>query len=82
MFSRRCLRTIRSFWVGDLIDPQAPRRRLLISREIPFAGDDGNVGRIDHVLIDQMGADVWSKSSGLPTSASVVRSSDNSSNTL
>ncbi|MEJ7786106.1 MAG: hypothetical protein WKF96_14975 [Solirubrobacteraceae bacterium] len=52
---------------GELIDPDVPRQWLLISREIPFAGDDGHVGRIDHVLIDQ---------DGVPTFVEVKRSTD------
>ncbi len=52
---------------GELIDPDVPRQWLLISREIPFAGDDGDVGRVDHVLIDQ---------DGVPTFVEVKRSTD------
>jgi hypothetical protein len=52
---------------GALIDPELPRQWLLISREVPFAGDDGHVGRVDHVLIDQ---------DAVPTFVEVKRSTD------
>lgn len=52
---------------GELIDPEAPRQWLLVSREIPFSGEDGHVGRVDHVMIDQ---------DGVPTFVEVKRSTD------
>ncbi len=52
---------------GELIDPENPRRWLMISREIPFYGDAGHIGWIDHVLIEQ---------DGIPTFVEVKRSTD------
>ena len=64
---QRLLETHPELLAGDLIDAAAPRRWLLVSREITFAGDEGNVGRIDHVLLDQ---------DGIPTFIEVKRSTD------
>lgn len=40
---------------GDQIDPESPRRWLLVSREVAVPGDSGEVGRwsLDHLFLDQ-----------------------------
>jgi hypothetical protein len=40
---------------GDQIDPENPRRWLLVSREMGVPGDEGETGRwsLDHLLLDQ-----------------------------
>jgi hypothetical protein len=54
---------------GDQIDGTAPRRWLLISREVPLASDEGGAWRwsIDHVFLDQ---------DAVPTLVEVKRSTD------
>jgi hypothetical protein len=52
---------------GGLIDPESPRRWLLVTRELPLADSPASTGRwsVDHLLID-----------GIPTFVEVKRSSD------
>ncbi len=64
---QRLLETHPELLAGELIDAAAPRRWLLVSREITFAGDEANVGRVDHVLLDQ---------DAIPTFIEVKRSTD------
>jgi hypothetical protein len=54
---------------GDQIDSLAPRRWLLIRREVPLASDEGGAARwsADHVFLDQ---------DAVPTFVEVKRSSD------
>jgi hypothetical protein len=54
---------------GDLIDPEAPRRWLLVARELPLASAENGAGRwaVDHLFLDQ---------DGIPTVVEVKRSSD------
>ena len=63
------LATYPSLLAGDQFDPTAPRRWLLISREVPLAGEVGGMGRwsVDHVFLDQ---------DSIPTLVEVKRSSD------
>jgi hypothetical protein len=54
---------------GDQINPDDPRRWLLISREMPVPGDDVETGRwsLDHLFVDQ---------DGIPTFVECKRSVD------
>ncbi len=54
---------------GDQVNPDAPRRWLMLSREVPVPGEEGGVGRwsLDHLLLDQ---------DAIPTLVEVKRSSD------
>lgn len=54
---------------GDQVDPEAPRRWLLVLREagIPDSDDGGNRWSVDHLFLDQ---------DGIPTLVEVKRSSD------
>lgn len=54
---------------GDQIDPEQPRRWLLIAREISVPGEEGGSGRwyLDHLFLDQ---------DAIPTLVEVKRSSD------
>jgi hypothetical protein len=54
---------------GDQVDPDAPRRWLLLSREAALASEEDGAGRwsVDHVLLDQ---------DAIPTLVEVKRSSD------
>src|SRR5436305_1875211 len=54
---------------GDQIDSAAPRRWLLISREVPLASEEGGAGRwsVDHIFLDQ---------DAVPTLVEVKRSTD------
>lgn len=54
---------------GDQVNPDAPRRWLMLSREVAVPGEDGGVGRwsLDHLLLDQ---------DAIPTLVEVKRSSD------
>ncbi len=54
---------------GDQINPQSPRRWLLIAREVAVPGDEDGAGRwsLDHVFLDQ---------DAIPTIVEVKRSSD------
>ncbi len=63
------LATYPSLLAGDQIDSAAPRRWLLISREVSLASEEGGAGRwsIDHVFLDQ---------DGVPTLVEVKRSTD------
>src|SRR5687767_8753076 len=63
------LATYPSLLAGDQIDSAAPRRWLLISREVPLASEEGGAGRwsIDHVFLDQ---------DAIPTLVEVKRSTD------
>lgn len=54
---------------GDQIDASAPRRWLLVSREVGLAADENGANRwaVDHVFLDQ---------DGIPTIVEVKRSTD------
>ena len=52
---------------GNQIDSANPRRWLLVSREIGMSSDETDVGRVDHLFLDQ---------DGVPTLVEVKRSSD------
>jgi hypothetical protein len=54
---------------GDLVDPDAPRRWLLLSREAALASEEDGASRwsVDHLLLDQ---------DAIPTLVEVKRSSD------
>ncbi len=54
---------------GDQISPSAPRKWLLIKREIEVPGEEGGAGRwsLDHLFLDQ---------DGIPTLVEVKRSTD------
>jgi hypothetical protein len=54
---------------GDQIDPESPRRWLLVSREIGIPGDVDETGRwsLDHLFLDQ---------DGIPTFVECKRASD------
>lgn len=54
---------------GDQIDPQQPRRWLLVDREVGIAGPEGGGVRwaVDHLFLDQ---------DGMPTLVEVKRASD------
>ncbi|MDQ3539375.1 MAG: hypothetical protein M3440_01695, partial [Chloroflexota bacterium] len=55
--------------VGDQVDPTAPRRWLLVTREAAIPGEEGGAGRwaLDHLFLDQ---------DAIPTLVEVKRSSD------
>lgn len=54
---------------GDQIDPESPRRWLLVRRElgVPGTADGGNVWSLDHLFLDQ---------DGIPTFVECKRASD------
>lgn len=52
---------------GDQMDPEAPRRWIVVSREIAMTGEERGVGYVDHAFLDQ---------DGIPTLVEVKRSSD------
>lgn len=54
---------------GELVDPETPRRWLLVSREAPLGDSEESGGRwsVDHLLVDQ---------EAIPTIVEVKRSSD------
>ncbi|HTN25741.1 MAG TPA: hypothetical protein VL120_17270 [Solirubrobacteraceae bacterium] len=52
---------------GDEMDPESPRRFLLVGREMSIRGDEAGVGFIDHVFVDQ---------DGVPTFVEVKRATD------
>ena len=54
---------------GDQVNPDSPRRWLMLSREVAVPGDEGGAGRwsLDHLLLDQ---------DAVPTLIEVKRSSD------
>lgn len=54
---------------GDQINPAAPRRWLLVSREMPIPDSDSGANRwsVDHLFLDQ---------DGIPTFVEIKRSSD------
>ncbi len=54
---------------GDQIDPENPRRWLLVAREMSIPGDESRAGRwsIDHLFLDQ---------DGIPTFVECKRSED------
>jgi hypothetical protein len=56
--------------VGDQIDPQSPRRWVLVKREQPIStgGDGASQWSLDHLFVDQ---------DGIPTLVEVKRQSDN-----
>src|SRR6266487_4898323 len=58
-----------SLLAGDQIDNAAPRRWLLISREVPLASEEGGASRwsVDHIFLDQ---------DAVPTLVEVKRSTD------
>lgn len=52
---------------GDQMSPDAPRRFIVVSRELAMAGEERDVGYVDHAFLDQ---------DGVPTLVEVKRSSD------
>jgi hypothetical protein len=54
---------------GDQIDPESPRRWLLVARELALASDEAGAGRwsVDHLFLDQ---------DGVPTIVEVKRGAD------
>lgn len=54
---------------GDQIDPENPRRWLLVARELGVPGAEGETGRwsLDHLFLDQ---------DGIPTFVEVKRATD------
>lgn len=58
-----------SLLAGEQVEPRAPRRWLLVSREQPIPGEEGGGGRwaLDHLFLDQ---------DGIPTLVEVKRSTD------
>ena len=52
---------------GDQIDPEAPRRWLLVAREVSVPDDTGTRWALDHLFLDQ---------EGVPTLVEVKRGSD------
>ena len=54
---------------GDQVNPDSPRRWLMLSREVEVPGEEGGAGRwsLDHLLLDQ---------DAIPTLIEVKRSSD------
>ncbi len=54
---------------GDQVNPDSPRRWLMLSREVAVPGEEGGAGRwsLDHLLLDQ---------DAIPTLVEVKRSSD------
>lgn len=58
-----------SLLAGDQVRPDAPRRWLLIKREMSVPGEDGGSGRwsVDHLFLDQ---------DGVPTLVEVKRATD------
>ncbi|MBZ5545510.1 MAG: hypothetical protein LAO07_17830 [Acidobacteriia bacterium] len=54
---------------GDQVDSEAPRRWVLVSREVPIPSKEGGAGRwsLDHLFVDQ---------DGIPTFVEAKRSSD------
>jgi hypothetical protein len=63
------LATYPSLLAGDQVNPSAPRRWLLISREVGLASEEGGSARwaVDHVFVDQ---------DAIPTLVEVKRSTD------
>lgn len=55
MFFQRLLALHPSLLAGDAVDPDSPRRWLLVSREQAVPGEEGGAGRwsLDHLFIDQ-----------------------------
>ncbi len=66
---QRLLATHPSLLAGDAVDPDNPRRWLLVSREQAVPGEEGGAGRwsLDHLFVDQ---------DGVPTLVEVKRASD------
>lgn len=54
---------------GSQIDPDNPRRWILVSREVPIPGEEAGAGQwyLDHLFLDQ---------NGIPTLVEVKRSGD------
>jgi ribosomal protein L7Ae-like RNA K-turn-binding protein len=52
---------------GDQIDPEAPRRWMLVKRELTVPGEAGSAWSLDHLFLDQ---------DGIPTFVECKRSSD------
>src|SRR5437899_1004241 len=51
---QRLLADYSNLLAGDQIDPDHPRRWLLVSREMRVTGDDGaDRGWLDHLFLDQ-----------------------------
>ncbi len=51
---QRLLADYSNLLAGDQIDPEKPRRWLLVSREMRVSGDDGaDRGSLDHLFVDQ-----------------------------
>lgn len=63
------LATHPSLLAGDTVDPDSPRRWLLVAREQSVPGEEGGSGRwsLDHLFVDQ---------DGVPTLVEVKRASD------
>lgn len=66
---QKLLATHPSLLAGDAVDPDSPRRWLLIAREQAVPGEEGGSGRwsLDHLFVDQ---------DGVPTLVEVKRASD------
>jgi hypothetical protein len=66
---QKLLATHPSLLAGDAVDPDNPRRWLLVSREQAVPGEEGGAGRwsLDHLFVDQ---------DGVPTLVEVKRASD------
>ena len=66
---QRLLAKYPSLLAGDQMDSVSPRRWLLVSREMPIAGEEGGANRwsLDHLFLDQ---------DGVPTLVEVKRSTD------
>lgn len=58
-----------SLLAGDILNPDSPRRWLLVAREQAVPGEEGGAGRwsLDHLFVDQ---------DGVPTLVEVKRASD------
>jgi len=44
---------------GDQMNPEAPRRWIVVSREIAMAGEERGVGYVVHAFLDQDGIPTW-----------------------
>jgi hypothetical protein len=66
---QRLLAKYPSLLAGDQVDSASPRRWLLVSREMPIAGEEAGTNRwsLDHLFLDQ---------DGIPTLVEVKRSTD------
>ncbi|MBE7200295.1 MAG: hypothetical protein INR70_21160 [Parafilimonas terrae] len=66
---QKLLATHPSLLAGEVVDPDSPRRWLLVAREQAVPGEEGGAGRwsLDHLFVDQ---------DGVPTLVEVKRASD------